>query len=125
MHDCIVMHITIDDAVCCYFIASLRPELKDLVEHVTPQYAIHWKEIGILIGVPVGEIQAIELGHPTMPKVCCNEMFTKWLECDVHANWDKVFAAIDSPAVPKPIICKMPGSGKYRYVCISHWLARA
>ena len=100
--------------VAVYSSVSLRPELKDLLEHISPHYAVHWKEIGILIGIPVEEIQAIELGHPTMPKVCCNEMFTKWLECDAHASWEKVFSAIDSPAVRKPVLSKMPdNSGKY------------
>jgi len=84
------------------------------VEQVTPHYASHWKEIGVLIGIPIEEIQAIELGHPTMPKVCCNEMLMKWLECDAHASWEKVFSAIDSPAVRKPVLSKMPdNSGKY------------
>ena len=76
-----------------------RPDLKDLVEFVTPDYAVHWKTIGLLIGIPVGEIQAIEYGQSTMPQVCCNEMFIKWLELDTHASWGKIFTAIDSPAV--------------------------
>ena len=70
-----------------------------MLEHITPRYASHWKEIGVLIGIPIEEIKAIEHGHPTMPKVCCNEMLTKWLECDKNASWSKVFAAIYSPAI--------------------------
>jgi len=76
-----------------------RPDLKDLVEFITPDYAVYWKEIGLLIGIPIGEIQAIEYGQSTMPQVCCNEMFIKWLELDIHATWGKIFTAIDSPAV--------------------------
>ena len=76
-----------------------RPDLKDLVEYLTPDYAVHWKEIGLLIGVPIGEIQAIEYGKSTLPKVCCNEMLMKWLELDANASWGKIFNAIDSPGV--------------------------
>ena len=84
-------------------LASSRPELKDLIGYVTPQYAAHWKEIGICIGVRAEDTKIIELAYPTMLDKCCNEMFFKWLEYDVDASWDKLFTAIDSPAVSQHI----------------------
>ena len=41
------------------------PELKDLYQHITPQYAADWKVIGTLLGLPSGELKAIEAGYPT------------------------------------------------------------
>ena len=39
--------------------------LKDLYQHITPQYAADWKVIGSLLGLPSGELKAIEAGYPT------------------------------------------------------------
>jgi len=75
------------------------PLLKDLYELITPQYAADWKVIGILLGLPKGELNSIEAGYPTNVKWCCNKMLEKWLEVDPTACWEKLFAAIESPAV--------------------------
>jgi len=75
------------------------PFLKDLYEHITPQYAADWKVIGALLDVPRGEIRAIEAGNPTNTKWCCNSMLESWLELDTGATWRKMFCAIESPAV--------------------------
>ena len=56
------------------------PSLKDLYQHITPQYAADWKVIGTLLGLPSGELKAIEIGYPTNVKWCCNQMLEKWLE---------------------------------------------
>ena len=74
--------------------------LKDLYQYVTPQYAADWKVIGTLLGLPSGELKAIEAGYPTNVKWCCNQMFEKWLETDTGAaSWRKLFAVIESPGV--------------------------
>ena len=75
------------------------PLLKDLYEHITPQYAADWKVIGVLLDLPAGEIRAIEAGNPTNTKWCCNSMLEYWLEVDTSATWRKMFCAIESPAV--------------------------
>lgn len=80
------------------------PLLKDLYQYVTPQHGADWKVIGTLLGVPSGELQAIEAGWPTNVKSCCNQMLEKWLEIDTTATWSKLFTAIES--------------GDYRYHCI-------
>ena len=76
-----------------------KPNLKDLYELITPQYAADWKVIGTLLGLPSGELKAIEAGYPTNVKWCCNQMLEKWLEIDPTASWGKLFTAIESPAV--------------------------
>lgn len=75
------------------------PSLRDLYEYVTPQYAAQWKELGVLLGIPLGEVQAIEGGYPTNVKWCCNKMLEKWFETNTSATWEHLIAAIDSRAI--------------------------
>ena len=75
------------------------PLLKDLYQHITPQYAADWKVIGTLLGLPSGRLQAIEAGWPTNVKWCCNQMLEKWLQVDTTASWRKLITIIKSPAV--------------------------
>ena len=75
------------------------PQLKDFYQHITPQYAADWKVIGTLLGLPSGELQAIEAGYPTNVKWYCNQMLEKWLEMDPTVSWGKLFTVIESPAV--------------------------
>ena len=70
-----------------------------LYHHITPQYAADWEVIGTLLGLPSGELKAIEAGYPTNVKWCCNQMFEKWLEVDPTASWGNLFTVIESPAV--------------------------
>ena len=76
-----------------------KPDLKDLYELITPQYAADWKVIGTPLGIPSGELKAIETGWPATVKCCYNQMLEKWLEVDPTASWGKLFIAIESPAV--------------------------
>ena len=78
---------------------NTTPLLKDLYQCITPRYAADWEVIGTLLGLPSGELKAIEAGYPTNVKWCCNQMLKKWLEVDPTASWKKLFTAIDSPAV--------------------------
>ena len=34
-----------------YILVTSTPELKDLYQHITPRYAVHWKVIGTLLGL--------------------------------------------------------------------------
>lgn len=77
---------------------ATTPPLKDLYEHVTPHYAANWKVLGTLLGLPSGELKSIEAGWPTNVQWCCNQMLEKWLEMDPTASWEKLHAAIESPA---------------------------
>ena len=75
------------------------PLLKDLYQHITPQYAADWEVIGTLLGLPSGELKAIEAGYPTNVKWCCNQMLKQWIEMDTTASWSKLFTVIESPAI--------------------------
>ena len=82
-----------------HYTVTTTPLLKDLYEHITPQYAADWKEMGTLLGIPSGELRSIEAGYPTNVKWCCNKMLEIWLESDSSASWGKLIKAIESSAV--------------------------
>jgi len=75
------------------------PSLKDFYNHITPQYATDWKVIGTLLGLPSGALDIIENDNMCKAVHCCNSMLKRWLEVDETASWEKLFAAIESPAV--------------------------
>ena len=52
------------------------------------------------MGVPIGELNAIEAGWPTNVKWCCIQMLEKWLDMDVMASWEKIHVAIQSHGLP-------------------------
>ena len=97
---------------------ATTPELSDLYECITPRYAADWKVMGTLLGLPSGELKAIEAGYPTNVKWCCNQMLEKWLEIDSTASWEKLFAVIESPAVSSSdqAIDKSGGMGPCTFV---------
>ena len=78
---------------------TTKPKLSDLYEHTTPQYALKWKVIGTLLGIDIEELNIIEHGNRDKAKLCCNEMLQWWLRVDPTASWEKLFTAIESPAV--------------------------
>ena len=79
--------------------ASTTPTLRELQRHVTPQYAADFREIGVELGLTDAKLREIEAGYPTNFKWCCNRMFAEWLRVDTTASWEKLFTAIESPAV--------------------------
>ena len=78
---------------------NTTPLLRDLVEHVTPQYAIDWKAIGTLLGLSSESLVIIEYDHMHKATRCCNAMWRFWLEMDPTASWNKLFTVIESTAM--------------------------
>ncbi|XP_065885602.1 protein NLRC3-like isoform X1 [Dysidea avara] len=78
---------------------STTPTQRDLQRHVTPQYAVDWREIGVELGLSDAKLREIEVNYPRDVKQCCNRMFSEWLRVDMTASWEKLFTAIESPAV--------------------------
>ena len=78
---------------------NTTPLLKDLYQHITPQYAVDWKVIGTLLGLPSATIDIIEHDNHYKARQCCNVMLNKWLQVDTTASWRKLFTVIESPAV--------------------------
>ena len=96
--------------IATYFstIVNTTPLIQDLYQHITPQYAADWFDIGILLGLPNGELRAIKAGDPTNIKWCCNQMWIQWLQVDPTASWRKLLSVIESPAVS----CSAPDRGE-------------
>ena len=76
-----------------------KPKLTDLYEHFTPQYALKWKVIGTLLGLPSEKLDIIEHDNRDKAEPCCNEMLKWWLRVDPTASCGKLFTVIQSPAV--------------------------
>ena len=75
------------------------PLLKELYRYITPHYATQWKVIGTELGLSAGALGIIENDNMYKAVQCCNSMLEKWLEVDITASWEKIFKAIESPAV--------------------------
>ena len=80
-------------------IVNTTPLLKDLYQHITPQYATDWKVIGTLLELPSATINIIEHDNHYKARQCCNAMLEKWLQVDTTASWKKLFTVIESPAM--------------------------
>ena len=78
---------------------NTAPLLKDLYQHIAPQYAADWIVIGTLLGLPIGTLDIIEHDHMHKATRCCNAMLKKWLEVDTAASWGKLFSVIESPTM--------------------------
>ena len=90
-----------------FTIVNTTPLLKDLYQHITPQYAADWEVIGTLLGLPTATLKIIEYDNREKARQCCNAMLSKWLEVDTTASWRKLFTVIESPAVS----CSAPDKG--------------
>ena len=84
------------------------PLLKDLYQHITPQYATHWKVIGTQLGLSTAALDIIEVDNMYKAVQCCNSMLKKWLEVNTTASWRNLFEVIESPAM-----CSNSDNGRY------------
>ena len=96
--------------------ATTKPSLKDLYQHVTPQYAAVWKVIGTLLGLASGALDIIQYNNHDKAVPCCNDMWKKWLQVDTDASWGKLFTAIESPAVSSCGQLQIVDKGDYNFV---------
>ena len=72
-----------------------RPTLKDLVIHVIPSVVTKWYNIGVVLldAKHHNELTIIESDRHDVV-TCCRKMFTKWLDTDALASWDKLLQAL-------------------------------
>ena len=87
-----------------------------MYEYITPDYAIYWKLIGTLLGIPSGELNIIEYDYRDKVVSCCNAMLEKWLELDPTATWERVFATIDSEAILSTIAANGTNNTASKYI---------
>ena len=73
-----------------------RPTLNNLVIHVIPVVNIKWFELGVVLLNPQYHhtLSTIEVDAGNDAKTCCKRMFSKWLDTDELASWDKLINAL-------------------------------
>ena len=82
-----------------WIVKRSKPQMKDLQNIITPNYASCWKELGIQLDIPVETLRCIEKAYPTDLFRCCNDMLIHWHQYDAEGSWNKVINAIESPAI--------------------------
>ena len=77
-------------------VGGYRPTLKDLVIHVIPSVATKWFDLGVVLLDPKyqNELNTIEADTRNDAETCCRKMFSKWLNTDEHASWNKLMRAL-------------------------------
>ena len=96
---CCYINILVKCLFYIFLVLNSQPELKDLYNLITPEYAAHWKVIGTLLGIEKGILTGIERNFPSNVSWCCNEFLETWLERNTEVTWKKIIQVIDSPAV--------------------------
>ena len=73
-----------------------RPTLRDLMIHVIPSVATRWYELGLVLldSKYQNELTIIEADIRNDAVTCCRKMFSKWLNTDELAGWDKLIKAV-------------------------------
>ena len=79
--------------------AGSRPQLRDVHNLVTPDYAAHWRAIGTHLGLQKGLLDTIDHDNHHRAEDCCNAVWEEWFDMDTTASWSKVIEAIELPAV--------------------------
>ena len=88
---------------------ATKPLLKDLLNIVTPDYAVHWRKIGQSLGIKSGVLHTIDYDNPHKAEDCCNAVWEEWLNIDTSATWFKIIEIINSPTIANAIM-NMPMS---------------
>ena len=60
--------------------SSIRPELKDLAKELYSTVSDKWEDIGILLGIEPGRLNAIKTAENHTAQSCLREMLKIWLK---------------------------------------------
>ena len=75
-----------------------RPTLKLIHDIVKPEVngvTTKWYDLGVqLLDNDAGVLDVIKTDHPNDARVCCSQMFNKWLERKSGANWSQLITAL-------------------------------
>ena len=59
-----------------------------------------WYHLGLLLGVPVDTLDAIQYNHPTNCDQCFTDMIKEWLRAsNLQRTWEALAKALESPQV--------------------------
>lgn len=74
---------------------SIKPELKDLAKELYSTVSDRWEDIGILLGIESGRLNAIKTAEK-LPQSCLREMLKIWLNrVSPPPSWSAIADAID------------------------------
>ena len=70
--------------------------MRDLLIHVIPSVAAKWYDLGLMLLDPKyeNELNTIEADTRNDAATSCRKMFSKWLNTDELASWDKLIKAL-------------------------------
>ena len=73
-----------------------RPTLRDINTHVIPRVCTDWFNLGLQLLDPKyeNELNVIEADTRNNAATSCRKMFSKWLNTDELASWDKLIKAL-------------------------------
>ena len=72
------------------------PELKDLIKELYARASDKWEDIGILLGIESGKLDAIKAAESRVPQSCLREMLKTWLKrVSPPPSWAAIAEAID------------------------------
>ena len=77
-----------------------RPQLGDLLTNVVEQYAVHWEELGLKLGLKDYQLANISENNANRQsrrvETCCRDMLEKWLREISSPTWGKLDDVIKS-----------------------------
>ena len=81
----------------------------DLLTNVVQQYAVHWEELGLKLGLEEYHINNINEDNANrrdrQVETCCTDMLKKWLREIPSPTWGKLDNVIKSlPTVPATLL---------------------
>jgi hypothetical protein len=73
-----------------------KPELKDLAKELYSTVSNKWEDIGILLGIQPGRLDAIKTAENHIPQSCLREMLKIWLtRVSPPPSWAAIADAIE------------------------------
>jgi hypothetical protein len=74
----------------------VKPELKDLLKELYTKASDKWEDIGILLGIDPGRLDAIKTAENHIPQSCLREMLKIWLKgVSPPPSWAAIAEAVE------------------------------
>ena len=79
-----------------FIIVPVKPELKDLLKELYTKAAGKWEDIGILLGIEPGRLDAIKTAENHTAQSCLREMLKIWLKrISPPPSWSAIAEAVE------------------------------
>ena len=83
----------------CYLVVltfTVKPELKDLLKELYNRASDKWEDIGILLSIETGRLDAIKTAENNKPQNCLREMLKIWLtRVSPPPSWAAIAEAVE------------------------------